>query len=342
MIHRQVNNALIEGNVSHDNRKAGIAIFDSHDAVVRDNTVTNNAEAAIRLSVGASRNLVEHNTLTGLSADGTGSGYVVYTYKGSDAPTLGGDGMPKDNVFRDNQIVGSKPSVVKIGDGVRNTLDGNAISGPAPQFELLRQSTGNVVRDAAVGTTFQFKLDSTSDITLQDSRGMIWQLPNSFATTAAPDGSTVTPRSADAGNPATATLLDLAVRPSGGSMAVTPLAWSAGQKRWSEQPSGATGAVSHMIGGLQSGASYRCWRTANRLEHSQPIVVDMPASRRRSTRRPRSRLCLPLLHLRMLRLTCSTGCRWHNRDGHANKHTTNKRHMTCQRIFRQKPPKSFK
>jgi hypothetical protein len=111
------------------------------------------------------------------------------------------------------------------------------------------------VHDAEIGVTLQFKLDSTSDITLQDSRGMIWQLPNGLMTTAAPDGSTAALRG-DAGSLATTTLLDLAVRPAGGSLAVTPLAWSADQKRWSEQPSGATGAVNHTVGGLQSGMSY--------------------------------------------------------------------------------------
>ncbi len=66
---RNSNDARIEGNISRDNRGAGIAIFDSHDAIVRDNTVTNNGEAAIRLSVGSSRNLIENNSLTGLECD---------------------------------------------------------------------------------------------------------------------------------------------------------------------------------------------------------------------------------------------------------------------------------
>lgn len=256
MVHRQVNGAIIEDNVSANNRKAGIAIFDSYDAVVRNNTVSNNGEAAVRLSVGAARNLIEDNVLTGLSANGSGSGYVVYTYKGSDAPTTG-DGLPRDNIVRNNQIVGFKRSAIKIGDGVNNLLEGNSISGPAPQFEFIRQATGNVVRDSALGSTFDFKLDSTSNVTLEDRRGAVWQVAQTnLSTTATPDGSRLALTYANVGSSAQATLRDLAVRPASGAVAVQPLAWSAASKRWSEQADAASGAVAHTVGELQPGAAY--------------------------------------------------------------------------------------
>lgn len=255
MIHRSVNGALIEGNAVHDNRGAGIAIFDSHDAVVRGNTVTNNAEAAVRLSVGSSRNLIENNSLTGLAPNGTGSGYVLYTYKGSDAPTSG-DGLPKQNIFRNNRLVGYKRPLLKIGEATDNRFEGNTIAGAVSEFEF-RLATGNRVRDGEVGKTITIILDSASMTTLEDSRGYIWRLPESGLSTAAGvAGSTMSLSYANTGGRAAVTTLDFRVYPSNGSVAVRLGAWDAGARSWSESSSTTTGPVGHAMGGLQAGACY--------------------------------------------------------------------------------------
>lgn len=256
MLHRNTNGALVEGNVVRDNRGAGIAIFDSHDAIVRGNTVENNAESAVRLSVGASRNLIENNTLAGLAANSSaGPGYAIYTFKGSDLPASG-DGLPKNNVFRGNRIAAYKNPAFKIGDATANRFEANTLAGPAADLSFVR-ATGNIVRDAEVGKSFRVLLDASSDLALQDSRGMVWVLSRSgLPTIAAPGGSSLRLTYAGAGAAVTATPLDLAVRPQSGSVAVQPSAWSAGSRAWSERPNGTVGAVAHRVGGLQAGACY--------------------------------------------------------------------------------------
>jgi parallel beta-helix repeat protein len=128
MIHRRTDGARVEGNTSRGNGEAGLAIFDSYDAVVRNNTIENNGEAAVRLSVGSSRNLIENNTLTGPPASATGPGHVIYSFMGSDTPTAGGSGRMVDNTFRGNTMTGSKSPLVKFSDATGNTFEGNTIT----------------------------------------------------------------------------------------------------------------------------------------------------------------------------------------------------------------------
>ncbi|HEX5690976.1 MAG TPA: right-handed parallel beta-helix repeat-containing protein [Roseiflexaceae bacterium] len=254
MVHRNSNGARVENNTVYDNRGAGIAIFDSHDAIIRNNTVTNNGESAVRLSVGSSRNLVESNTLTGLSSAGTGSGYVIYTYKGSDPPTAG-DGMPKQNTFRNNTLTGYKTPLLKIGDAPNNVFEANTIAGPSKTFAFTN-ATGNIIRNSPIGTTFPVTLDATSSVTLQDTRNNVWLLaPNGLSTIATTSQSSLNLTFANTGGSITVTTLDLTVRPASGSLWVLPATWQANSKSWNESGS-AGGAVAHSVGGLQSGSCY--------------------------------------------------------------------------------------
>jgi parallel beta-helix repeat protein len=249
MIHRNVNGALIEGNTSADNRGAGIAIFDSHDAVVRNNTVLNNAESAIRLSVGSSRNLIESNTLTGLAAESTGNGYVVYTFKGSDLPTSG-DGLPKDNLFRANTLTGNKPILIKLGEA-RNTLfEANVVAGPARAIEL-KASNGTVVRDTAISGALEFRLDAQSRATLANTQGAIWRTSTGRTTTATHTGSAL----ALSPGVTTAAPLDLHVRPVGDPITVEIKRWENGAREWRET-STQEGQTEHRVGSLQAGTCY--------------------------------------------------------------------------------------
>lgn len=255
MLHRNVNGALVEGNVSRDNRGAGIAIFNSHGAIVRGNTVANNGELAIRLSVGASRNLVENNSLTGLSAGGAGPGYVIYTYKGSDPPTAG-DGLPKSNVFRNNRLAGYKSPLMKIGEATGNLFERNTIAGPASAV-VFSQAAGNVVRDSAIGQAFAIVLDSSSAVTLQDSRGALWLLSQGVpAATVGPSGSSLRLTAASFGARVTVTPIDLLLRPSGGAVVARPTAWAGATRAWSERARAAGVDVAHQVGGLKPGACY--------------------------------------------------------------------------------------
>jgi parallel beta-helix repeat protein len=255
MVHRNSNGARVEGNTVADNRGAGIAIFDSHDTIVRDNIVANNAESAIRLSVGSSRNLVENNTLTGLAADRSGAGYVIYTYKGSDPPTAG-DGLPKNNTFRNNRLTGYKSPLLKIGDAVDNLFVANTLGGPETIFAF-SNATGSIIRDTQVGATLQVALDPISTATLQDTHNYIWKLSRGgLSTSAASAQSTLSLTHTNTGGSVTATTLDLAVRPAQGSIAVEPTYWQPDARRWIEVAGGVGGAVSHAVGGLSSGACY--------------------------------------------------------------------------------------
>jgi parallel beta-helix repeat protein len=255
MIHRNVNGARIEGNTSFNNREAGIAIFDSHDAVIRGNTVTNNGESAIRLSVGASRNLIENNTLTGLAAGEAGDGYVVYTFKGSDSPSSG-DGLPKNNIFRNNRITGYKSPVLKIGEATGNLFVGNTISGPIPTFAF-DHAPANSIQDSEVGKTIDIALDAGSATTIRDSRGYVWQFSRSgLSTTVGSDASSVNLTFANTGGSVAVTTLDLAVRPTNGAVVVESAIWGADNRSWSERSSSIANLVTHTVGGLKAGVCY--------------------------------------------------------------------------------------
>ncbi|MEP7190583.1 MAG: right-handed parallel beta-helix repeat-containing protein, partial [Roseiflexaceae bacterium] len=255
MLHNLVSASVIEGNTVANNRQDGIALFDSHDNVVRNNTVTNNAISAIRLSVGSSRNLIENNTLTGLAANGIGTGYVLSTYKGNDPPTSG-DGLPKDNTFRGNRLVGYKNPILHIDATTGSIFDNNTILGPATDMAF-SMAAGNIIRNSQLRQSFQIVLDATSTVVLQDTRNAVWLLsrPGLSASVAA-DGSALNLTNANAGSAVTVTTLDLTVRPQTGAISVLPSAWSAGAHSWSETSTSATSSVDRTAGGLAAGACY--------------------------------------------------------------------------------------
>lgn len=286
MIHRRVDQARIENNISADNREAGIAIFDSHSSIVRNNVVRNNGTAAVRLSVGASGNLIEDNTLIGLSASGTGHGYVVYTYQGSDLPTEPGDGRPKNNIFRNNQMTGYKTPVLKIDDASSNLFDSNAVSGPNTGFEfeygvgniaantmfsasllthvntigLPSLAASTIVRDGEVGKTITINHDRYSTTRLEDTRHRIWSLPETGLRTDAGKGaSTLTLNTDNSGTSELITTLDLAVMPGAGTISVAPTMWQNAApfgKSWTETSGTTGGAVAHSVGNLQTGQCF--------------------------------------------------------------------------------------
>jgi poly(beta-D-mannuronate) C5 epimerase len=256
MLHRNVNGALIEGNTVYNNLQDGIAIFDSYGAVVRNNTLTNNATSAIRLSVGSSGNLIENNTLSTSAAAPTGAGYLIYTYKGSDTPTSGGDGLPKNNIFRNNRLTSYKDPLMKIVAASANQFEANIIRGPASRIDF-QSAAGNRLRDGEVGKTIQIGLDRASTAMLEDSRGYVWLLSRSgLSTTASPGGSTLSLTPTNTGGSISATTLPLAVRPASGTIAVQPTSWDDSTRSWTESSRTASGAVPHMVGMLEPGACY--------------------------------------------------------------------------------------
>jgi parallel beta-helix repeat protein len=255
MLHNRVNASLIEGNTVANNRQDGIALFDSHDNIVRNNTVTNNTISAIRLSVGSSRNLIENNSLTGLAASGVGSGYVIYTYKGSDPPSSG-DGRPRDNTFRNNQLTAYKNPMLKIGQATGNIFEHNSIAGPAADMAF-SMAPDNIIRNSQLGQGFEIMLDATSSVALQDTRNAIWLLSRAgLSASATTAGSALRLINANSGPAVTVTTLDLTVRPQIGTISVLPSVWNAEAHSWSETSANVAGVVNRTAGALTPGACY--------------------------------------------------------------------------------------
>ena len=255
MLHRNVNGALVERNISRDNRGAGIAIFDSHDAIVRDNTVSNNGESAVRMSVGASRNRIENNTLTGLAASGTGPGYVIYTFKGSDLPTAG-DGRPAQNIFRANRLTGYKHPLIKLGDATANLFEANTIAGAVTDLALVR-APANTIRNSPLGQRMQISMDATSSVALTDTRGAVWKLSRAGLNSSVTAARAVLGLNATiAGAQVDLSTLPLRVRPQSGTVVVNTDGWVNGARAWSERSSDASGAVAHWLGGLAASSCY--------------------------------------------------------------------------------------
>ena len=263
MLHRYTDDSLVENNHSYDNRDSGIAIFDSHRNTVINNRFENNGRAAVRFSVGASENLIADNILLGLDEDLEGNGYAIFGYQGSDLP-IAGDGRPKHNVIRDNQITSFKSPMIKWKEATENRFERNVVSGIAnvsltayefrpgygnivdtPIFEqddditthfrtavrtdeLSLPSAWTYLRDLQVGKELKIKLHSFSDsrTILEDTRNLIWMSSHGFLSTSAqPSISTLELTFDLVGGTEPITTLDFAVVPSSGTVEVTPMTW---------------------------------------------------------------------------------------------------------------------
>ena len=97
-LHRSSDNAEVYGNTIYNMQDAGIAMLESMDADIHDNSI-DNVRYGIRMSLGSAGNNVYDNIFSSCSE------YGLYTYQGSDAPTEGvSDGRPADNTFDNNEI----------------------------------------------------------------------------------------------------------------------------------------------------------------------------------------------------------------------------------------------
>ncbi|CAM9715530.1 unnamed protein product, partial [Laminaria digitata] len=111
------------GNYVHDNGDAGLALMESFNADVSENTFENN-KYGVRLSVGCADNVFHDNIFTGATK------YNVYTYEGSDSPSVVDSGRPKDNIVRDNIIIGGGKESVKLTAADGTQIINNAFDDP--------------------------------------------------------------------------------------------------------------------------------------------------------------------------------------------------------------------
>lgn len=160
MLHRLTDQSLVEDNEAYDNGDSGIAIFDSHHNTIRHNTLYRNAKG-IRFSVGSSNNFITDNTITDNRA------YGIYFYKGSDEPTISGDGRPTNNQFINNEVRGNGQYGLKMKGSDYNLFQGNQFIDNGDTL-LVDSSVGNRFADnlidhnGAIGLTIKNNSDNTT------------------------------------------------------------------------------------------------------------------------------------------------------------------------------------
>eukprot|EP00904_Undaria_pinnatifida_P005807 jgi/Undpi1/2356/HiC_scaffold_13.g05739.m1 len=112
-LHRSSDDAVVKGNYVHDNGDAGLAMLESFNADVSDNTFENN-KYGIRFSVACGDNVFSNNIISGSSK------YNTYSYLGSDLPDTVESGRSQDNIFQENTIIGGLESIkIKEADGTQ-------------------------------------------------------------------------------------------------------------------------------------------------------------------------------------------------------------------------------
>ena len=121
MLHRDSNDSLIEGNIIYDNADNGIAIYESHGNIIRNNTITGNKHG-IKLSMGSHDNMIEFNTIENNSSN------ALYQYSGNDTPETT-NGRPSNNTFTNN-ILKNNGQLIKLRDSDDIIFVGNTFEGP--------------------------------------------------------------------------------------------------------------------------------------------------------------------------------------------------------------------
>ncbi|CAM9925068.1 unnamed protein product [Ascophyllum nodosum] len=120
-LHRSSDNCEVYGNVIFDMQGPGLAILESFDTDIHDNTFKN-VTFGVRISLGGGNNTVYNNVLEECT------NYGLFTYHGSDTPEVSSDGRPSENFFYDNAISDTKTSV-KIKEANKTVITGNTFTG---------------------------------------------------------------------------------------------------------------------------------------------------------------------------------------------------------------------
>ncbi|CAN0056993.1 unnamed protein product [Pylaiella littoralis] len=127
-LHRSSDNAEVYNNKITNMKDAGIALLETMNADIHDNVIKG-AEFGIRMSLGSAGNQVYDNSFDGCTE------YGLYTYQGSDPPTVGvSDGRPNVNVFDGNTVSDTKIGV-KLKNSDNTAVINNVFTG-ATEFEF--------------------------------------------------------------------------------------------------------------------------------------------------------------------------------------------------------------
>lgn len=274
MLHRNANDSLIEYNNVHHNTDSGIALFDSHGNTVRYNTSEYNKNG-LRTSVGSSENTVENNTLS------NNAKYGMYFYKGSDAPTSG-DGRPKLNTFKNNEINFNASEGIKLAQSDANTFESNDINSNGSYAVYIDNSNTNMfdnnittanaknhyypktnsVNNIKNTDSFAIKIgDTLSSMTITDSGNTIFSNSKGIKTDAtATQSSILLDKILAGGSIVTFAALDFSVTPTSENILVKPITWNTSgdyYKKWTENNSiSSTISNLHSVGSLAPNTSY--------------------------------------------------------------------------------------
>ena len=165
MLHRGVTNSVVSGNDIFDQPNgAGVAVFDTDDNAITDNTLTDNL-FGIRLSVGASGNLFSNNTITDDSSyiAGDAPQYGIYAYVGSNIPAFNPNGNPTDNSFVDDTFnfngMGTNP--INLDGAIGTSVTGSSFNQPHGAV-VIEQGGGTVLSGDTFPTKQRFQVKGTS------------------------------------------------------------------------------------------------------------------------------------------------------------------------------------
>lgn len=274
MLHRNVTNSLVENNDLHHNTDAGIAIYDSHRNIVRGNTSNFNSRG-FRTSVGSSENIIENN----IFSDNTS--YGLYFYKGSDVPTSG-DGRPKLNIFRNNEVKSNIKEGIKLSQSDSNTFENNDIISNGSYAVYMNDTNSNLfdnnvtlngvknyyyARFNSVNTikntdNFWSKIgDLQSIMSIIDLNNTIFSNSKSLATNAFPSQSSIELDKTKAGDSIVSfTALNFTAVPESDTVEIKPVSWNTGgdyYKKWTAKNSISSSiSVLYTVGSLVPNSSY--------------------------------------------------------------------------------------
>ncbi|CAN0159350.1 unnamed protein product [Scytosiphon promiscuus] len=147
-LHRSSDDAIVKGNYVHDNGDAGLAMLESFNAEVSDNTFENN-KYGIRFSVACADNIFSNNEIV------DNVQYNAYSYLGSDLPETVESGRSQNNVFSENTFRGAGETIkIKEADGTQfidNVFEAEESVVPVVRFDdaTMNLMVGNTGLDPA-------------------------------------------------------------------------------------------------------------------------------------------------------------------------------------------------
>ncbi|MGV6817504.1 MAG: NosD domain-containing protein [Thiotrichales bacterium] len=267
MLHRSVSATLVENNISRDNADAGIALFESFNNTIRNNTVTGNVNG-IRLSVGSYDNLFENNTVSGNSK------YSLYFYKGSDIPDFT-DGRNKNNIFQNNTINNTaqgfkltdsdnnqfinnqftSAAPFKLYQGVDNYFANNSYTG-TPDFTVKGNLTTHGSSTIEIDEDLKVNVNSKADVTLTNGAGLVLSPDQQdFPVTVGTSGTSINLDKDNVGSSIDVTAIPLAVDPQTGTVSIFNPLWQ-NTNSWEAEGSVDGVATTFTASGLTPNANY--------------------------------------------------------------------------------------